>query len=78
MSIGVTELILILAVALLLFGPSRLPGLGKAIGETIKGFKKGINEASEEERVVNALPAKEDSDQSLNKSKSRNSESVKS
>jgi len=35
--------ILILAViVLLLFGPSRLPQLGKSLGEAIRGFKKGI------------------------------------
>jgi len=39
--IGTTELLLILAIALLVFGPSKLPQLGKAMGETIRGFKKG-------------------------------------
>lgn len=47
MNLGATELLVILVVVLLLFGPSRLPGLGKAVGETIKGFKKGMNEELE-------------------------------
>jgi sec-independent protein translocase protein TatA len=42
MGLSPTHLILILVVVLFLFGPSRLPGLGKGIGEAIKGFKKGI------------------------------------
>ncbi len=29
---------------LVFFGPSRLPGLGKGVGEAIRGFKKGLNE----------------------------------
>jgi sec-independent protein translocase protein TatA len=39
MRIGPTELLLILAIALLLFGPSKLPDLGKALGKSIKEFK---------------------------------------
>ncbi len=42
MSLGPMELMLILGLALLLFGPSRLPGLGKSLGDAIRGFKKGI------------------------------------
>ena len=35
---------IIFGVALLIFGPSKLPQLGKAVGESIKNFKKGIKE----------------------------------
>ncbi len=42
MGLSPMHLILILGVVLLLFGPSRLPGLGKGIGEAIRGFKKGL------------------------------------
>ena len=42
-----THLIIILVVALLIFGPSRLPEIGKALGKTIKEFQSGIKEASE-------------------------------
>lgn len=44
MSLGVPELVVILIIVLLLFGPSKLPGLGKSVGEAIRGFKKGLNE----------------------------------
>jgi sec-independent protein translocase protein TatA len=42
--IGLPELLLILAVALLIFGPSKLADLGKGLGEGIKNFKKGIKD----------------------------------
>lgn len=38
--IGTTELLLILCIALLIFGPAKLPKLGKAIGQTIGNFKR--------------------------------------
>ena len=53
MNLGFTELLLIAGIALLLFGPSRLPGLGKSIGEAIRGFKKGLNE---DETITEARP----------------------
>ncbi|WP_214629582.1 twin-arginine translocase TatA/TatE family subunit [Paenibacillus agaridevorans] len=40
----VTGFILILIVALLLFGPSKLPELGKAVGRTLREFKNGAKE----------------------------------
>jgi sec-independent protein translocase protein TatA len=43
MSLGVPEVIIIVVVALLFFGPSRLPSLGKSVGEAIRGFKKGLS-----------------------------------
>lgn len=42
MSLGPMELALLLGLALLVFGPSRLPGLGKSLGDAIRGFKKGM------------------------------------
>src|SRR5437763_14744336 len=38
------ELIIVLAVALLIFGPKKLPEMGSAIGKSIKEFRKGMNE----------------------------------
>ena len=37
-----THLIIILVIALLVFGPRKLPELGKGLGEGLKGFKEGI------------------------------------
>ncbi len=46
--IGLPELIIILVLALIIFGPKRLPDLGKNLGKAISGFKKGMTEAAEE------------------------------
>ena len=43
-SIGMPELLVIFIIALLVFGPSKLPDLGKSIGEAIRGFKKAMEE----------------------------------
>lgn len=42
--IGSTELLLILAVLLLLFGGSKLPGLARGLGQSVKEFKKASRE----------------------------------
>lgn len=44
-SLGAPELIVILVVALLVFGPKKLPDLGRSLGEAIRGFKKATNES---------------------------------
>ncbi len=48
MNLGWMEITVIIILALLFFGPSRLPGLGKSMGEAIRGFKKGISGKDEE------------------------------
>ena len=47
------ELIIILVVALLIFGPKKLPEMGASIGKSIKEFRKGMSEISQpkEEKV---------------------------
>jgi len=40
--LGITEIVIILVVVLFVFGPSKLPQLGRGIGEAISGFKKAI------------------------------------
>lgn len=42
--LGFPELAVILVIALVVFGPSKLPSLGKSLGEAIRGFKKGLEE----------------------------------
>ncbi|MFP5520365.1 MAG: twin-arginine translocase TatA/TatE family subunit [Bdellovibrionia bacterium] len=44
MNLGWTEILLIVGVGLILFGPSRLPQLGKSMGQAIRGFKKGLSD----------------------------------
>lgn len=42
-----THLIVILAIALLVFGPKKLPELGKGLGESIRGFRDALNGAAD-------------------------------
>lgn len=42
MGLSFWHLIIVLVIVLLLFGPQRLPNLGKSVGEAIRGFKKGL------------------------------------
>ncbi|WP_084423333.1 twin-arginine translocase TatA/TatE family subunit [Cohnella thermotolerans] len=53
MNIGAGGLILILLVALLMFGPSKLPQLGRAIGTTIREFRQGTKELLNEPKETN-------------------------
>jgi sec-independent protein translocase protein TatA len=45
--LGLPEILIILAVALLVFGPSKLADLGKGLGEGIKNFKSAVKEGEE-------------------------------
>ena len=47
--IGTQEVLVILAIAVLLFGATKLPQLGSAVGQSIKNFKRGMREAKAEE-----------------------------
>jgi len=47
MGIHWTDLLIISVVALLIFGPKRLPEMGSAIGKTYKEFKKSLREVTE-------------------------------
>lgn len=42
MGLGLFEVLILLIVGLVIFGPSRLPKLGQSVGEAIRGFKQGI------------------------------------
>jgi len=50
--IGATELVLILAIALIVFGPKRLPELARALGKSIKEFRKASEEVKSSLNVV--------------------------
>lgn len=60
MGIGPMHLFVLAAIALLFFGPSKLPALGKSMGEAIKGFKDAMNDVNNEaegiSRSVQAPP----------------------
>jgi sec-independent protein translocase protein TatA len=53
--LGGPEIVIILVVALLLFGPRRLPEMGRSIGQAIREFQKGAKNIREEfDGAVNA------------------------
>jgi sec-independent protein translocase protein TatA len=56
-SIGWPEIIIILVILLVIFGPKRLPHLGKSIGQSVRGFKSGISGEEEEKEKIEAPPA---------------------
>lgn len=61
---GPTELIVILVIALIIFGPKRLPEMGKAIGKAINEFKRSSQEI--QEQVTKSLTAEEEKKQTTN------------
>jgi sec-independent protein translocase protein TatA len=75
--LGVWELLIILGILLLIFGPSRLGDLGSSLGKGIKGFRKSIKDDE-----IDVTPEKDDSkeiqDTDLDKSEttSKNKEKV--
>jgi sec-independent protein translocase protein TatA len=60
-SLGPSELIIILLIVLVIFGASRLPRLGRGLGEGIRNFKEGLKSDEEPAKVP---PATEDQDDS--------------
>jgi sec-independent protein translocase protein TatA len=42
--LGLPELVIVLVIALVLFGPKKLPAMGKSLGEAIRGFKKEMSD----------------------------------
>lgn len=67
-SIGPTGIILLVVVALLLFGPKKLPELGRAFGRTLSEFKKGAKDMMNDD----------DDDQSRNRREVNKHESLDS
>ena len=55
--LGVPELLVILVIALVLFGPGKLPDVGKALGKSIREFKSA---SAEEEKKTNDVAEKSD------------------
>ncbi|GGE26592.1 hypothetical protein GCM10011571_30990 [Marinithermofilum abyssi] len=49
-NLGFSELLLILLVGLLLFGPKKLPELGRSLGNALRNFKEEMNRTIKEEK----------------------------
>ena len=77
MGIGFRELLIILAIALLIFGAKRLRTIGSDLGAAVKGFKKAMNEG-EDNDTQKQIPhepgdASFDSEKSRDATRNRNS-----
>lgn len=62
MGIGFKELLIILAIALLIFGAKRLKTIGSDLGGAVKGFKKAMDEGEDEESKQLNAPQQKDAD----------------
>lgn len=58
--IGLPELLIVLVVVLLLFGPKRLPQLGKSLGKTVKAIRDGVDGSEEDAEKPKAAASKAD------------------
>ncbi|MEK6528641.1 MAG: twin-arginine translocase TatA/TatE family subunit [Nitrospirota bacterium] len=58
--LGIPELGVILAIVVIIFGATKLPQLGKGLGEAIRNFKKGVSEPPE----INVTPKKDTKEES--------------
>ncbi len=50
MRIGTQELLIVLAIVVIVFGPTQLPKLTKMFGKSIKSFREGVNEAEDDSK----------------------------
>lgn len=62
MSIGPWQVLLVLGIVLIIFGPSKIPGLGKSLGQAIRGFKKGLSEDEIDVTEKSKIDSKDKSD----------------
>jgi len=53
--LGFPEIMVVLVIALIIFGPSRLPQLGEGLGKAIKSFKDGMREGVEEQKAAKKI-----------------------
>lgn len=62
MGIGFKELLIILAIALLIFGAKRLRTIGSDLGGAVKGFKKAMDDGDDKEARQIGAPDEKDAD----------------
>jgi sec-independent protein translocase protein TatA len=58
--LGTSELIVIAVVALILFGPSKIPDFARSLGRAVNMFKKGLNEGLEDDEPSRKGGSKKD------------------
>lgn len=60
--LGLPELLLILVIGLIFFGPGKLPDIGKALGKSMREFKQAVNGADPNKEALPAAKAEEQND----------------
>ena len=61
MGVSIWQLLIILVILLLIFGPNRIEGIGNSLGKAVRGFKKGMNEAESQAEDPNDKKDQKDS-----------------
>ncbi|HEY8517930.1 MAG TPA: twin-arginine translocase TatA/TatE family subunit [Candidatus Binatia bacterium] len=56
MGLGIPELLIILIVVLIIFGPGKLPALGSGVGNALRNFRKAVNQPD----AIDVTPPQED------------------
>lgn len=69
LGMGVPELLIILVVILLIFGPKNLPKLGSALGKTVKNLREGMGDSKKAEEETDEVEAEEDDEDAAKKKK---------
>jgi sec-independent protein translocase protein TatA len=70
-NIGIPGLIIILVIALIIFGPSKLPAIGRAFGNTLKEFKRATSDLVKDDNEPNSNPPEKNNLVVLEKSNSK-------
>ncbi len=70
-NIGIPGLIIILVIALIIFGPSKLPAIGRAFGNTLKEFKKATNDLVKDDNEEKSPPSDTNKIEAIKKSESK-------
>ena len=60
--LGLPELVLILVIGLIFFGPGKLPDIGKALGKNMREFKQAVNDA-DPKQIETKAEVKNDAEQ---------------
>ena len=55
---SIWQILIVLLIVLFIFGPKRIPGLGKSLGEAIRDFRKGLKNDTEKEKKTTEMEDK--------------------
>ena len=75
--IGMPELLVILAIALVIFGGKALPKMGEAIGKTISNFKRGIRDDGDDDETTTTIDNEVADTETANKANKRSKNTAK-